>query len=138
MRSWFIEVTAALIVGGTIVSAQGRGNHADVKPRTVAPAVQRQAEPATRVQVTFSSREIAVIRAHYAPQYRNLPRGLQKKLARGGTLPPGWQKKFQPFPVAIERDLVVLPTGQRRGVVDGHAVIFDAVTHAILDIVSIL
>ena len=139
MRTWFIEVTAALIIGGTVVAAQGRGNHADVKPHAAAaPVVQRTAESSTRVQVTFSSREISVIRAHYAPQYRNLPRGLQKKLARGGTLPPGWQKKFQPFPVALERDLIVLPGGQRRGVIDGHAVIFDAVTHAILDIVSIL
>lgn len=26
---------------------------------------------------------------------KSLPKGLQKKLARGGELPPGWQKKFQ-------------------------------------------
>lgn len=138
MRSWFIEVTIAVIAAGTLVSAQGRGAHAD-KGRTVsAPVVQSHAESPTRVQVTFSSREIAVIRTHYASQGRTLPRGLQKKLARGGSLPPGWQKKFEPFPAAIERDLIVLPAGRRRGVIDGHAVIFDAVTHAILDIVSIL
>ena len=27
---------------------------------------------------------------------KQLPKGLQKKLARGGELPPGWQKKLQP------------------------------------------
>lgn len=26
-------------------------------------------------------------------KHKNLPHGLQKKLARGGQLPPGWQKK---------------------------------------------
>jgi hypothetical protein len=46
------------------------------------------------------------------PRYRTLPRGLQKKLARTGQLPPGY----------------------RRGVVDGHAVIFDDRTHVLLDV----
>ena len=26
---------------------------------------------------------------------KKIPKGLQKKLARGGSLPPGWQKKLQ-------------------------------------------
>lgn len=30
-----------------------------------------------------------------AKKQKQLPPGLQKKLARGGDLPPGWQKKFQ-------------------------------------------
>ncbi|WP_114695171.1 hypothetical protein [Motiliproteus coralliicola] len=29
-------------------------------------------------------------------QDKSLPKGLQKKLARGGELPPGWQRKLQP------------------------------------------
>jgi len=59
---------------------------------------------------------------------------LQKKLARTGQLPPGWRKKMQPFPVAVERELVVLPTGYQRGVIDGHAVIYDSCTHVIVDL----
>ena len=86
------------------------------------------------VRVVFSSRDRRVIREYYAPQYRNLPPGLQKKLARTGQLPPGWQKKMQPFPVAVERELVVLPTGYQRGVIDGHAVIYDSRTHVIVDL----
>ena len=85
------------------------------------------------VHITFSTREIAVIRDYYAPRYRSLPPGLQKKLARTGQLPPGWQKKFEPFPADIERRLVTLPAGYRRGVVDGHAVIFDDRTHVLID-----
>lgn len=87
------------------------------------------------VHVVFSSREGAVIRQHYAPRYRSLPPGLQKKLARTGQLPPGWQKKMEPFPQAIERQLVPLPDGYRRGVIDGHAVIYNPRTQVIVDLV---
>ena len=86
------------------------------------------------VHVRFSTRDVQVIREYYAPRYRRLPPGLQKKLARTGTLPPGWQKKMEPFPVALERDLIVLPQGYRRGVLDGHAVIYQPRTQVIVDV----
>jgi hypothetical protein len=86
------------------------------------------------VHVTFGRGEVVLLRDHYAPRYRNLPPGLQKKLARGGELPPGWQKRFEPFPVAVERRLPVLPAGYRRGIIDGHAVIFSSRTNLIVDI----
>jgi hypothetical protein len=76
--------------------------------------------------VAFGTGEIQQVRTHYAPRFRNLPPGLQKKLARGGSLPPGWQKKIEPFPVALERGLTRLPTGYSRGVIDGHAVIYNS------------
>src|SRR5689334_12640321 len=37
---------------------------------------------------------------HYYP-VRTLPPGLRKKYARTGTLPPGWQNRIQPLPVAV-------------------------------------
>lgn len=86
------------------------------------------------VHVVFSSRELRVIREYYAPRYRNLPPGLQKKDARTGQLPPGWRKKMEPFPVALQRDLVVLPSGYQRGVIDGHAVIYNSRTQVIVDL----
>lgn len=86
------------------------------------------------VHVVFASGDVTILRNHYSPRYRNLPPGLQKKIARGGQLPPGWQKKFEPFPVAIERELRPLPTGYRRGIIDGHAVIFDSNTNVIVDV----
>ena len=86
------------------------------------------------VHVVFSSRELRVIRQYYAPRYRNLPPGLQKKYARTGQLPPGWRKKMEPFPVALQRDLVVLPAGYQRGVIDGHAVIYNSRTQVIVDL----
>lgn len=86
------------------------------------------------VHITFSTQDVRVLHEYYEPRYRTLPRGLQKKLARTGQLPPGWQKKFELFPSAVERRLMPLPRGYRRGVVDGHAVIFDGRTHVILDV----
>src|SRR5262245_22141754 len=84
--------------------------------------------------VVFSPRDVRLIRAYYGPRYRGLPPGLQKKLRRTGSLPPGWQKKLQPFPVVLERQLVVLPYGYRRVVIDGNAVLFDPRTRAIVDV----
>lgn len=86
------------------------------------------------VHVWFSPGEVQVIREYYAPKYRRLPPGLQKKLRRTGQLPPGWQKKFEPFPVVLERQLVVMPSGYRRGVIEGHAVVFNPRTQVIVDV----
>jgi hypothetical protein len=47
---------------------------------------------------------------------------------------PGWQKKREPFPVALERRLASLPTGYQRGVIDGHAVIDGSRSHVIFDV----
>jgi hypothetical protein len=77
---------------------------------------------------------VRVIREYYTPRYRNLPPGLRKKYARTGQLPPGWRKKMEPFPVVVERELVVLPSGYQRGVLDGHAVIYNPRTQVIVDV----
>jgi hypothetical protein len=93
-----------------------------------------RADTRVGVRVAFGSADITLIREHYAPRYRNLPPGLRKKVARGGQLPPGWQKKFEPFPVVIERRLPVLSPEYRRGVIDGHAVIYNARTNVVIDV----
>lgn len=85
------------------------------------------------VHVVFSTDDVRVIREYYAPRYRTLPPGLQKKYARTGQLPPGWQNKLQPFDPVVERRLVALPAGYRRGIVDGRAVIVDDRTHVMID-----
>ncbi len=99
MKSLICLVITGLFVGITPVHAgQSRGN-ANFK---VAKSVDKYASDVdivVRASLVWAPREIEVIRAHYAPQHRNLPPGLQKKVARGGQLPPGWQKKMQPFPV---------------------------------------
>src|SRR5687767_4763386 len=112
--------------GGQSKGGQSKGGHG-------APA-QTVVHTSTHVDFHFSTGHVHTIREYYAPRYRNLPPGLQKKYARTGQLPPGWQKKLEAFPVELDRRLVTLPAGYRRGVVDGHAVIFDDRTNVLIDV----
>src|SRR5262245_60814576 len=130
-RLTYLMIAALLVSGGT-QSAYARPGKKHGRQERIA---TRGAD--VGVHVVFSPRDLHVIREYYAPQYRSLPPGLQKKYARTGQLPPGWQKKLQPFPYVVERELVVLPAGYRRGVIDGHAVIYDTRTHAIVDVTGL-
>jgi hypothetical protein len=129
MKSCALAIAGCLLLGSVTLAAggpgQGRGKHqaSDDTRRSLS----------AEINVVFSSGEIRIIREHYAPRYRKLPKGLQKKLARTGQLPPGWQKKMEPFPVGLERQLVVLPAGYARGVIDGHAVIYSPRRGVIID-----
>jgi hypothetical protein len=127
MNSLTLSLAGLLVFGVAMPSAaQGR-----------AKAPREQERAGGPVAVLFVPHDVELIRTHYRVQSRDLPPGLQKKLARGGTLPSGWEKKLERFPANLERDLVVLPPGHARGVIDGHAVIYSPATHAILDIVTL-
>lgn len=73
----------------------------------------------------FRDRDVVVIRDYYQPYYRPLPPGLQRRYYRTGYLPPGWAKRMRPVPVYVERELVAVPYGYHRGIIDGHAVIYN-------------
>ena len=73
----------------------------------------------------FRQRDVYVIRDYYRPYYRPLPPGLAKKYYRRAYLPPGWGHRIRPIPVYLDRDLVVLPRGYHRGIIDGRAVVYD-------------
>jgi len=105
----------------SLVAAPPPGKGRNAGPAPAAPTMVRTTS--TNVDIHFSAGNVRVIREHYASRYRQLPPGLQKKYARTGQLPPGWEKRMEPLPVAIERELPRLPDGYRRGVIDGHAVI---------------
>lgn len=85
----------------------------------------------------FQPRDVQIIREYYEPRHQSLPPGLEKKYRRTGQLPPGWQKKMQPLPVEVERRLVVLPAGYRRGYIDGTVVVYAPHTQVIIDVVKI-
>ena len=121
-----IQTTAAAAPDKDKNKNKGHGNQETL-------AVDR-ADTRVAVHVAFSSADVQIIREHYAPRYRNLPPGLRKKVARGGALPPGWQKKYEPFPDALEHRLVRLAPEYRRGVFDGHAVIYDRRSNVIVDV----
>jgi hypothetical protein len=126
MRS-IVATLVCLLLAGTGVVADRQGASKKHKDSKHAAVHQDEVDTAKlTVQVSWTTRDVEIVRRHYGPQYRNLPPGLRKKYARTGQLPPGWQKKMQPFPAALERECAPLPAGYRRGVIDAHAVIYNS------------
>ena len=77
-----------------------------------------------------------IIRYYNGP--RSLPPGLRKKYYRNGTLPPGWQKRFQPMPMVLVQQLPPVPVGYERGYYDGYAVVVDPRTRIIYDTLDVI
>jgi hypothetical protein len=132
MKPLMCVMVAGLMLGGT--ARAERPDDQKAKHSKYQRVVDDRQGRALDIHVVFSRQEAQVIREHYAPRYQKLPPGLQKKLHRTGRLPRGWQKKLEPFPVGVERQLTVLPTGYGRGVIDGHAVIFNSRTQRVVDV----
>lgn len=86
----------------------------------------------------FRPDDVVFIRDYYARSRPNLPPGLQKKLMRTGQLPPGWEKRFQPFPVDVDHRLLPPCAYCERGYLDGYAVVYDKRTRIILDVVNLI
>jgi hypothetical protein len=130
MQLTFISLVAGAIALSVATPAEAKSGHKRDKH-------DRVAEERV-VHVGFAPYDVRVIREYYAPRYRRLPPGLQKKYMRTGQLPPGWQRRFEPLPLVVERRLVVLPHGYRRGIIEGHAIIFNPGTHVIVDVATLL
>jgi hypothetical protein len=84
----------------------------------------------------FRPGDRTVILNYYSGR-RRLPPGLAKKLARGGSLPPGWEKRFHPMPVVIARQLPPVCATCSMGIVDGCAVVYDRRTRIIMDVLAL-
>ena len=116
-----------LLVLGLVVGALGTST-AEAGDRHGRGRYVREAPRANyRDNGHFRGRDVVVIRDYYRPYYRPvvLPRGVQRRYVRAGYLPPGWAHRIHPVPVYIERQMVPVPRGYRRGVIDGRAVIYD-------------
>jgi hypothetical protein len=81
-----------------------------------------------RFRVYFSERDQDVIRDYFRHDRddrddRRLPPGLEKQLRRNGSLPPGLQRRAEPFPYDLERRMGSLPRGYSRVILSGRAMI---------------
>lgn len=128
MKSLLIMILAGGLLTGTLFTSDAEAGGRKKGPK------HRRAEVVYQYRDAgyFRGRDVAVIRAYYRP-YRWLPPGLRHQYSRTGHLPPGWRKRMRPIPVYIERNLVVLPRGYRRGVIDGHVVVYRP-SGAIIDV----
>lgn len=86
----------------------------------------------------FRVEDVHEIERYYHGRPGGLPRGLEKKLARDGRLPPGWERKMVPFPVELERRMPPLDPGCRRVMIGGQAVIYNERTRVIIDVAVLL
>ncbi len=125
------------------------------KPKSSGSQVQEEYSTAERL-LPFSAAERNIIRSHLLNERRNapqpsltqLPRGLQKKVARGKALPPGWQKKLAPgehldysvyreggaLPDDLLRRLPPIPVGTEILMVEDKIMRLNSATRTILDI----
>ncbi len=85
----------------------------------------------------FRQEDDVYLRQYYSGP-RDLPPGLRKKYYRTGKLPPGWEKRFRPFPPALILRLPPPPPYCERGYVDGVAVVYDRRTRVILDVIDLI
>ncbi|HVJ09583.1 MAG TPA: hypothetical protein VM554_14490 [Acidisarcina sp.] len=85
----------------------------------------------------FRDSDYGMLQQYYSGP-RDLPPGLRKKYYRTGTLPPGWQKRFQPMPMVLVQQLPPVPAYCERGYVDGYAVVYDRRTRVIMDAVDMI
>ena len=81
-----------------------------------------------RFRVYFTDRDVDVIRDYFRHDRedrddRRLPPGLEKQLRRNGSLPPGLQRRAEPFPNDLERRMGSLPRGYSRVILSGRAMI---------------
>ena len=133
MKRLIGAMLVGFLLGGTVAeTSQGKGKKNEPEPAKD----DKSEKPEARVSLhlVFGQADVVILRDYYSPRYRNLPPGLQKKAARGKQLPPGWRKKFEPFPVEVDRRLPPLPAGYGRGVIDGNAVIYNSRTNVIVDV----
>src|SRR4029450_8086166 len=98
------SVLVVMLLSATNVVAKPKHWHQDKRP---------PAEPCS-----FEDREVRIIREYYQPRYRSLPPGLAKKLYRTGHLPPGWERRMEPLPVVVRRQLAVRPAARGPGCTD--------------------
>lgn len=123
MRSLMCVMLAGVLLGGaTFGAGDAEANDGRQKHRR---AYDRDRDDRGRRERYFSDRDVVLVREHYRPRYRHEPRG-RYKYYRSGYLPRGWQRRMRPYPVYVEREVIVLPRGYRRGIIDGHAVVYSS------------
>ena len=121
MKSLLSIMIAGVLLGGTVFV-----DHAEAGDKRRGRAHHRgDVRYEYRDDHYFRGRDVVVIRDYYRPYYRPLPPGLRNRYYRTGYLPPGWAKRMRPVPVYLEPELVVVPRGYHRGIIDGHAVVYN-------------
>lgn len=120
MRPLLAVIVAGVLLGGTFADRAEAGDRWKHHKRG------REVVVYETHRGYFRPHDVVVIRDYYRPYYRPLPRGAARVYyERGGYLPPGWQRRVRPVPVYLEPELVAVPRGCHRGIIDGRAVVYN-------------
>ena len=111
----------SLFMAGMMLGGVGFANHAEAGDHWKRRRAEVRRE--SRHDRYIGRRDVYVLRDYYRPYKWSPPTRHRHRYYRGGYLPPGWVKRIRPVPVYVERDLVVVPRGYRRGVIDGQVVV---------------
>ena len=131
MKTLLTIIVAGVLVGGVLAeSAEAKDHGRGRRGREV-----REYRDGYRGRY-FRDRDIVVIRDYYRPYYRPAPRGVRYRYSRGGYLPSGWRTRVVAVPVYLEPRFAPVPYGYHRGLIDGHAVIYNS-RGFILDIAAV-
>jgi len=114
-------IVAGVLLGGTVFAGRAEADdrwHHHKRGREVVVVETHRGY--------FRPHDVVVIRDYYRPYYRPLPRNAARVYYnRGGYMPAGWQRRIRPVPVYLEPQLVVVPQGYQRGIIDGRAVVYN-------------
>jgi hypothetical protein len=134
-----LAMSGAVSTQGVASRAAQRAPSAPVKTGSRTDAALSPSEP------VFTLREVAIINGWFREhrgqlpanlaRRESLPPGLARQIQKNGKLPPGLDQKTQPVPPALEKQLVVLPSGYRRQVIGADVIIINATTGIVMDIV---
>lgn len=126
MRSLIgVMLAGVLVVGGTIAADRAEAGPKHRRGYSHDRHDRYDRDDHDRRGGYFSTREVRVIREYYGPRHR-FDRGFRGRYYRSGYLPHGWHRRVRPIPVYVERELIVLPHGYHRGIIDGHAVVYNS------------
>ncbi len=109
---------------------------------------KEQAEAPKVVYPFFHDAEVKLMLDYYRPGSGHLPPGLVKKgevpaalsrqLRVTGTLPAALEKRVEPLPAELDKQLIEVPEGYKRGVCGTVALLVQAGTNLIVDALELV
>ena len=124
-KSLMYVVMAGALLGTAFVDrADAKDNRRGPDRHRVVARVEHRADRIDHRNARyFGPRDVVVIRDYYRPYYRPEPARVRYLYRRDGYLPIGWERRIRPVPVHVQRQLVRVPGGYQRGIIDGHVVV---------------
>ncbi len=137
-----VTVLVAFALVSNPAWAQDRGKRGAQQDKTAGEKIREVLPESTPV---FTTREQTLVKRWFSENLdglppglakrEQLPAGLERQLREKGKLPPGLEKKIQPLPAELERQLTRLPTGYRRVVIAGNVILMNETTGLIYEII---